>query len=51
MDLVFTTGKAGACQIPTDEGLRRLVVLPRRDPETGEVYGVTTHFRWPVATS
>ena len=24
---------------------RRLVVAPRRDPETGEVYGVTTHLR------
>jgi hypothetical protein len=48
MDLVFATGKAGACQIPTDEGPRRFVVAPRQDPETGDVYGVTTHFRWPV---
>jgi hypothetical protein len=49
MDLVFDTGKASACQIPTDDGPRRFVVVPRRDPETGEIYGVTTHYRWPVA--
>ena len=51
MDLVFATGKAGACQIATDEGQRRFVVAPRRDPETGDVYGVTTHYRWPVPSS
>jgi hypothetical protein len=26
-------------------GERRLVVAPRRDPETGEIYGVITHLR------
>jgi hypothetical protein len=51
MDLVFATGKAGVCQIPTDEGPRRFVVAPRRDPETGDVYGVTTHYRWSVPSS
>jgi hypothetical protein len=51
MDLVYRTGKAGACQIPTDAGPRRFVVAPRRDPETGEIYGVTTHWRWPVPRS
>ena len=30
------------------DGERRLVVAARRDPETGETYGVTTHLR-PVA--
>lgn len=45
MDLVFTTGKPGACQVKTADGPRRLVVAPRRDPETGEIYGVTTHLR------
>ena len=48
MDLVFSSGKAGACQVATDLGSRRFVVAPRRDPETGEVYGVTTHLRWPA---
>ena len=45
MDLVFETGKPGACAVITSAGPRRLVVAPRRDPETGEVYGVTTHLR------
>jgi hypothetical protein len=45
MDLVFATGKPGACRVTTSGGPRRLVVAPRRDPETGEVYGVTTHLR------
>jgi hypothetical protein len=45
MDLVFTTGKPGACRVATAAGPRRLVVVPRRDPETGETYGVTTHLR------
>ena len=31
-------------------GARRLVVAPRRDPETGEIYGVTTHLRGRPAT-
>jgi hypothetical protein len=45
MDLVYETGKPGACAITTSRGTRRLVVAPRRDPETGETYGVTTHLR------
>ncbi|HEV8402397.1 MAG TPA: hypothetical protein VGQ31_05125 [Candidatus Limnocylindrales bacterium] len=45
MDLVFATGKPGACRVTTAAGPRRLVVVPRRDPETGETYGVTTHLR------
>ena len=45
MDLVYSTGKPGACRLTTAAGERRLVVAPRRDPETGEIYGVTTHLR------
>jgi hypothetical protein len=45
MDLVYATGKPGACRVATASGPRRLVVAPRQDPETGETYGVTTHLR------
>jgi len=45
MDLVFRGGKPLACRITTPAGERRLVVAARRDPETGETYGVTTHLR------
>jgi len=45
MDLVFETGRPGACTVTTTHGSRRLVVAPRRDPETGEIYGVTSHLR------
>jgi hypothetical protein len=48
MDLVYSTGKPGACRVTTTAGPRRLVVAPRRDPETGETYGVTTHLRKPT---
>ncbi len=48
MDLVYRGGKPLACRITTPAGERRLVVAARRDPETGETYGVTTHLR-PVA--
>ncbi|MFI5040445.1 MAG: hypothetical protein ACHQNA_01130 [Acidimicrobiales bacterium] len=45
MDLVYATGKPGACRVAMAGGPRRLVVVPRRDPETGETYGVTSHLR------
>ena len=45
MDLVLRTGKPGACRIDTAAGPRRLVVAPRRDPESGDTYGVTTHLK------
>ncbi|MBI3749290.1 MAG: hypothetical protein HY262_10670 [Chloroflexi bacterium] len=45
MDLVYQGGKPLACRIMTPAGERRLVVAARRDPETGETYGVTTHLR------
>jgi hypothetical protein len=50
MDLVYAAGKPGACRLTTSHGEKRLVVAPRRDPDTGEIYGVTTHLR-PVAAS
>ncbi len=45
MDLVYRGGKPLACRIITPAGERRLVVAARRDPETGETYGVSTHLR------
>jgi hypothetical protein len=45
MDLVYRGGKPLACRIATPAGERRLVVAARRDPETGETYGVTSHIR------
>jgi hypothetical protein len=48
MDFVLSTGKPGACRIDTAAGPRRLVVAPRQDPESGEIYGVTTHLRFLV---
>jgi hypothetical protein len=48
MDLVYRGGKPLACRIMTPDGERRLVVAARRDPETGETYGATTHLR-PLA--
>ena len=45
MDLVYATGKPGACAVTTAIGPRRLIIAPRRDPETGEIYGVTSHLR------
>jgi hypothetical protein len=43
MDEVYRTGRPLARRIETTFGIRRLVVAPRRDPETGETYGVTMH--------
>jgi hypothetical protein len=45
MDRVYREGRALARRIDTPDGERRLVVVPRRDPETGDTYGVTTHLR------
>ena len=45
MDLVIATGKPGACAVTTARGPRRLVVAPRRYPESAEIYGVTIHLR------
>ncbi len=48
MDRVYREGRPLARRISTPDGERRLVVVPRRDPETGEVYGVTSHLRSPA---
>ncbi len=42
MDRVLREGRPLACRIESPQGERRLVVVPRRDPD-GETYGVTTH--------
>ncbi|MHB8958530.1 MAG: hypothetical protein ACYDAN_02775 [Candidatus Limnocylindrales bacterium] len=47
MDRVLREGRPLARRVATPAGERRLVVVPRRDIETGEVYGVTTHLRLP----
>ena len=48
MDRVLREGRPLARRVATPAGERRLVVVPRRDVETGEVYGVTIHLREPV---
>ena len=47
MDLVLETGSPGAIVVRTGAGRRRLVVDARKDPETGETYGVRTHLAPP----
>lgn len=43
MDLVYRDGKPLARQIQVAGISRRIVVAPRVDAESGEVYGVVTH--------
>ena len=45
MDRVYREGRPLARRLALPNGERRLVVVPRTDPETGETYGVTTHVR------
>jgi len=45
MDVVYREGRPLARWIDTPDGRRRLVVVARRDPVSGETYGVTTHLR------
>ncbi len=45
MDRVLREGRPLARRVATPAGPLRLVVVPRRDIETGETYGVTTHLR------
>ncbi len=47
MDRVLAEGRPLARRILTPDGERRLVVVPRKDVETGVAYGVTTHIRLP----
>jgi hypothetical protein len=48
MDRVLREGRPLARRVATPSGQLRLVVVPRRDIETGETYGVTTHLREPT---
>jgi hypothetical protein len=43
MDRVRSEGRALARRVRIEGHDLRLVVAPRRDPETGEVYGITSH--------
>lgn len=43
MDRVLREGRPLARQVRLRSAPRRLVVVPRVDPETNETYGVTTH--------
>jgi hypothetical protein len=43
MDRVLREGRPLARQVRLRSAPRRLVVVPRIDPETHETYGVTTH--------
>jgi hypothetical protein len=45
MDRVYRSGRPLACRIRVKDADRRLIVAVRRDPETGETYGVACHFR------
>jgi PAS domain-containing protein len=45
LDAVFTDGRPLARWIERPEGTWRLTAVPRRDPETGDVYGVAFHLR------
>ena len=45
MDRVYREGRPLARRLALPDGEHRLVVVPRKDPETGETYGVTTHLR------
>ncbi len=47
MDRVYREGRPLAREVITPAGPRRLVVVPRRDPENGETYGVASHLRPP----
>ena len=51
MDLVYRGGKPLARRIRTSGGPRRIVVAPRTDPETGEIYGVVSHLVEAAATA
>jgi hypothetical protein len=47
MDLVLRNGKPLARRIRIGASTRRLVAVPRTDPENGEVYGVISHLVAP----
>jgi len=43
MDRVLRDGRPLARRVRIAGALRRIVVAPRSDPESGEVYGVVSH--------
>ena len=45
LDAVFRDGRPLARWVERPEGTWRLTAVPRRDPETAEVYGVAFHLR------
>jgi hypothetical protein len=45
MDRVYRSGRPLACRVRVGQADRRLVVTARRDPETGETYGIACHLR------
>ena len=45
LDAVFSDGRPLARWVDRPDGTWRLTAVPRRDPETGEVYGVAFHLR------
>lgn len=47
MDRVLRENRPLARRVATPAGELRIVVVPRRDVETGEAYGVVTHLKGP----
>ena len=45
LDAVFSDGRPLARWVDRLDGTWRLTAVPRRDPETGDVYGVAFHLR------
>jgi hypothetical protein len=45
LDAVLAEGRPLACWIEWADGPWRLTAVPRRDPESGEVYGLAFHLR------
>lgn len=45
LDTVYADGRPLARWVERPDGTWRLTAVPRRDPETGEVYGVAFHLR------
>jgi len=45
LDAVYEHGTPLACWIERDDEAWRLTAAPRKDPETGQVYGVAFHLR------
>lgn len=45
LDAVLSEGRPLARWIERDDGAWRLTAVPRRDPESGDVYGLAFHLR------